>query len=140
MKNKTFLLLSCLFLASFFGCGSKGRVVGDIAGDVAGKTATFTVGGTISNLAGTVVLQNNAKDDLTVSADGEFEFNKTLQKGSLYNVTVKTQPTGRTCIVSSGSGTIGSSNVDNVDIKCGAFYGIPDETPLTVTGSWGVLQ
>lgn len=34
----------------------------------------YTIGGTISDLSGTLVLQNNNSDDLTVSADGSFTF------------------------------------------------------------------
>ncbi len=100
----------------------------------------LTVKGTISKLAGTVVLQNNGKDDLSISSDGVFEFKMDPTENPSYNITVKNQPAGRTCIVSNGSGAIENPNITDVTIKCGAFYGIEDETPLSSAGSWEVQQ
>ena len=70
-----------------------------------GDVATYTVGGTVSGLSGTVVLQDNGGDDLSVSASGAFTFGTGLTAGSGYNVTVKTNPAGQTCSVANGSGT-----------------------------------
>ncbi len=39
---------------------------------------TYTVGGTISGLTGTVVLENNAGNDLSTSANGAFTFSTAL--------------------------------------------------------------
>ena len=79
---------------------------------------TFTVGGTISGLTGTVVLQNNGGNDLSRSGNGPFTFSPALSSGSAYAVTVLTQPDGQTCTVSNGSGTIGASNVNNISVTC----------------------
>ena len=62
-----------------------------------GDVATHQVGGTVSGLSGTVVLQDNGGDDLSVSASGAFTFATALAAGSAYNVTVKTNPAGQTC-------------------------------------------
>ena len=78
------------------------------------------VGGTVSGLSGTVVLQDNGGDDLSVSASGAFTFATGLSAGSGYNVTVKTNPAGQTCSVANGSGTAGSSGVTNVAVTCTA--------------------
>ena len=86
-----------------------------------GDVATYTVGGTVSGLSGTVVLQDNGGDDLSVSAGGAFTFGTGLTAGSGYNVTVKTNPAGQTCSVANGSGTIGSSGVTNVAVTCTAL-------------------
>ncbi len=88
-------------------------------GDVTAP-ATYSVGGTVSGLSGTVVLQDNGGDDLSVSANGAFTFSTGLAAGSAYNVTVKTSPAGQTCSVANGSGTIGSANVTNVAVTCAA--------------------
>jgi hypothetical protein len=82
--------------------------------------ATYTVGGTVSGLAGgaSVTLQNNGVDDLLVSANGGFTFGTALADGSAYAVTVSTQPTGQTCSVSSGGGTLAGANVTTVDVNC----------------------
>jgi len=83
-----------------------------------GDVATYTVGGTVSGLSGTVVLQDNGGDDLSVSASGAFTFGTGLTAGSGYNVTVKTNPAGQTCSVANGSGTTGSSGVTDVAVTC----------------------
>jgi len=80
--------------------------------------STYSVGGTTAGLSGTVTLQNNGSDDLAVNADGPFTFATALGDGSAYAVTVLTQPTGQTCTVSNGSGTISAANVTSVAVNC----------------------
>ena len=46
-----------------------------------GNAASFTVGGTVSGLSGTVVLQDNGGDNLSVSANGSFTFATALPTG-----------------------------------------------------------
>ena len=86
-------------------------------GDVTTLT-TYPIGGTVSGLSGTVVLQDNGGDDLSVSASGPFTFGTALTSGSAYSVTVKTNPAGQTCSVANGSGTVGSAGVTNVAVTC----------------------
>jgi hypothetical protein len=81
-------------------------------------TATYSIGGSVSGLSGSVVLQNNGGGDLTVSTNGPFTFAAQLTGGATYAVTVKTNPSGQTCSVSNGSGTVGSTNVTNVAVTC----------------------
>ena len=57
--------------------------------------STYTVGGTIAGLTGSAVLENNAGNDLSTSTNGAFTFSTPLAQGSAYNVTVKTNPSGR---------------------------------------------
>ena len=64
----------------------------------------YTVGGTVSGLSGTVVLQDNGGDNLSVTANGSFTFATSLASGAAYSVTVKTNPASQTCTVTSGSG------------------------------------
>ncbi len=82
------------------------------------ETTTFSVGGTVSGLSGTLVLQNNGGNDLTISADGQFVFTTKLSNGAAYSVTVSTQPSGQTCTVTNGSGTIAAADVANVAVEC----------------------
>lgn len=79
---------------------------------------TYTVGGTISGLSGTVVLQNNSGDDLSVSSAGSFAFITTLADGASYAVTVLTNPSGQTCSASSGAGNVAGANITNISISC----------------------
>ena len=98
-------------------------VGGGVAGSGTGTT-TYSVGGTVSGLSGTVVLQDNGGDTLNVAANGGFTFATPLASGAAYNVTVATNPTGQTCTVANGSGTVGSANVTNVAVTCGLQAGL----------------
>ncbi len=87
---------------------------------VCGSSTTYTIGGTVSGLnSGTSVkLLDNGTDALTVTANGSFTFATKLLGGATYSVTVSVQPTGETCTVTNGSGTVGTSNVTNVAVAC----------------------
>lgn len=105
--------------------------------DLGGKKedkSNYTVGGTVTGLSGTLVLQNNGGDDRTVTASGAFTFPAALADGSTYSVTVKTQPTGQTCTVTNGTGTISGSNVTNVAVACAASAAAFDFTGTTSPG------
>ncbi|TWG40817.1 hypothetical protein ATF69_0322 [Acidovorax delafieldii] len=107
--------------------------------------ATYTVGGSVSGLAGgAVVLQNNGRDDLSVSSNGGFTFGTALAGGTAYAITVRTQPSGQSCTVRNGTGTVGSANVSSVDVSCAtAALGLPEgdwKQELCVVvrpGTWG---
>jgi hypothetical protein len=105
--------------------------------------ATFTLGGSVSGLAGTVVLQNNGGDDLSVASNGGFTFGTALAGGAAYAVTVRSQPAGQSCSVRNGSGTVASANVASVDVSCGTVVALPEgdwKQELCVTvrpGQWG---
>ena len=78
---------------------------------------TYSIGGTTSGLTGTLVLQNNSGDDLSVTASS-FTFATSLSDSAAYAVTVLTQPSGQTCTVSNSSGTVASANVTSVSVSC----------------------
>ena len=94
---------------------------------------TYAVGGSVSGLSGTVVLQDNGGDDLSVSANGPFTFATKLAGGAAYDVTVKTNPSGQTCSVANGSGTIGSADVSNVAVSCSTEPPPPPRAATTST-------
>ncbi|MFA5248636.1 MAG: choice-of-anchor Q domain-containing protein, partial [Patescibacteria group bacterium] len=79
---------------------------------------TYTVGGTISGLSGTVVIQNNSSDDISTTTSGAFTFSTPLADSASYAVTVLTNPTHQSCAVTNGSGTIDSANVSDITIAC----------------------
>ena len=88
--------------------------------DVTCVPKKFTIGGSVTGLNGTLVLQNNGGDDLTVGASGGFTFNTSATSGSTYSVKVKTQPGGQVCTVASGNGTVTNADVTNVAVSCTA--------------------
>jgi hypothetical protein len=81
----------------------------------------FTIGGTLSGLAGTgLVLANNGGDQFTPTASGAFTFPTAVQSGRPYNVAVQTPPTHplQICRVADGSGVVAESNITSVAISC----------------------
>ncbi len=100
-----------------------------------GAAPTYTLGGTVSGLTGSVVLQNNGGENLTVSSDGSFSFNAALNGSAAYTVTILTQPAGQACSVSNGSGTVSGANVANIAVNCVSFYSVGG----TVSGLVGSL-
>jgi 6-phosphogluconolactonase (cycloisomerase 2 family) len=100
--------------------------------------ATYTVGGTVTGISGSVVLHDNGGDALTISSNGSFTFATPLANGAAYAVAVATQPAGQTCTVSAGSGTVSGANVSSVAVACAASatYSIGG----SVTGLTGTLK
>lgn len=77
------------------------------------------LGGTITGLTTSGLVLKNGSNELTVTAgSSSFLFNSTVADGSVYSVAVKTQPTGKTCSVSSGSGTMVSAGFNSVQVTC----------------------
>jgi N-acetylneuraminic acid mutarotase len=104
------------------GSGTVTASVGNIV--VTCSVGTLSVGGSVSGLAGTgLVLQDNGGDNLTISANGTFQFASLIPSGSAYAVTILTQPSGpaQTCTVTGGSGTT-TANVTNIQIICPAVF------------------
>ena len=112
-----------LTASSLLACGGGGGGSGD-SGNPGGpgpSPATYTVGGSVSGLAGSaLILQNNGGNNLSVSANGAFSFTSPVATGSNYAVTVLTQPAGQTCTVSSGSGTMANAAISSISVACRA--------------------
>jgi 6-phosphogluconolactonase (cycloisomerase 2 family) len=104
--------------------------------------STYTIGGTVTGLTGTgLTLADNGGDILTVPAKAtSFTFATALASGAAYAVTVATQPTGQTCTVSTGSGTVGTSNVTTVAVACTTGTFTVGGTITGLTGTGLVLQ
>lgn len=109
-------------------------------------TETYTIGGTVSGLeeGDTLELQNNTSDDLSLTADGTFTFDTEIEDSSTYAVTVLTQPTGKVCAVSDGTGTA-TANVTNISVVCttatytigGTVEGLLSETSVVLQNNSG---
>ncbi len=85
-------------------------------------TGTFSVGGTVSSLSGTLVLQNNGGDDLTITENGPFTFATELEDLAIYDITVLSQPFDQTCSLITGR--INAADVIDIEIKCFTFTDI----------------
>ena len=80
--------------------------------------STFTLGGTVSGLSGTVVLQRAGGEALSISSNGDFAFPTPVGEGSTYAVSVKTQPASGNCTVAKGSGDVSSASVTSIAVTC----------------------
>ncbi|MEJ8853429.1 beta-propeller fold lactonase family protein [Variovorax robiniae] len=106
------------------------------------STTSFNVSGSVEGLAGGgLVLQNNAGDDIPVSASGQVDFGD-IASGANYAVTVKTQPTNpvQTCTVGKGTGTVNDVAISDVSVVCSTNSYTVGGTVAGLAGSGLVLQ
>ncbi len=111
IRRAALAILVAAGMVAFSGCGGGG---GGGGGSEPAPTGPYAIGGSVSGLAGTVVLQNNDADDLGVTASGPFAF---ATRVTAYAVTVSAQPEGQTCSVANGDGTA-TAAVSNVIVTC----------------------
>jgi hypothetical protein len=131
LKEKVHLIVRFIMLMAavslLAACGGGG------GGDTGG-TQTYTIGGTVSGLTGAgLVLQDNGADDLDVTTNGSFVFAAPVADGSVYVVTVRTQPAGQTCTVNNGAGIVSGASPSNISVVCGAGGGTSSITGYTGT-------
>jgi uncharacterized protein (UPF0179 family) len=109
-------------------------VVGDAGGVVSSSSATaltvtcangvmpatYTVGGSVTGLTGTLQLALNQSNDLLTVNSGatSFAFPVGIPQGTDYRVTVASQPAGQTCIIPNGGTIMESSNVTGITVTC----------------------
>lgn len=130
------LALSSVFLFSFGAHGSS----------VAAATTTpitFTVGGRINGLRGTLLLQLNGGANLTLTSTNAavstpFTFASKLATGATFSVSVKSQPTGQVCTVNNGTGTVGRANVASVTVNCVTQFRI-SSPPIPIEGGEDIV-
>jgi hypothetical protein len=103
---------------SVFARDSVGNTAKAVSVKLTTPSASHSVGGAVSGLSGTVVLQDNGASTLAVSGNGPFAFASLVHDHASYNVTVRTYPTGQRCSVAHGSGTVAGVNVTNVAVSC----------------------
>ena len=118
-------LIFSLFLAA---CGGGG-------GGGGGTATSYTVGGSISGLTGSVVLKNNDADNLTLSTNGPFVFTTALNNNTAYLVSVLTQPAGQGCTVSNDRGTLSGANIVNVAVACAINNGSAPAAPTSLVAT-----
>ena len=133
-----------LLAAAVAVAGCSGLPASSTSNGGSGSGSGFTIGGSVTGLSGTgLVLQDNGKDNLTITKSGPFVFPSGITSGGAYAVTVATQPTNpaQSCAVTGGSGTA-SANVTSVNITC-TTAASNAQIGVTVTGLTGtglVLQ
>ena len=80
---------------------------------------SYSLGGTISGLVSGGLVLANGTDRLTAPAGStSFTMPTAVASTSSYAVTVATQPTGLSCSVQNGTGSIATAPVTNVAVTC----------------------
>jgi hypothetical protein len=107
-------------------------------------TALYSVGGTVSGLTGSGLVLQDSYDDtspdmLPVTGNGGFTFPADLANGAAYYVTVSVQPTGQSCTVTNGSGSVSNANITNVVVSCSAASPQMYSVGGTISGLTGTL-
>lgn len=103
--------------------------VGNATGTIAGANVTNVavtcaalahgLGGTIAGLPSSGLVLSNGADTVAPAAGAlSFTFPTPVAEGGAYAVAVQAQPSGATCSVGSGSGTMGTSDVTAVAVTC----------------------
>ena|SRR5258708_2983352 len=102
----------------------------------------YTVGGSLSGLLAnsSVTLQDNGSDNLTLSNNGGFSFNNTVDSSRNFSVTVLTQPVGQSCTIYHQDGSGYGPADANVNVVCtphshtlgGILNGLAPGTTITL--------
>jgi uncharacterized delta-60 repeat protein len=81
--------------------------------------ATFTIGGTVSGLAGSGLVLSASGSSIS-PGNGPFSMPIPLRDGTTYNLRVTQQPSKplQVCTVTRGSGTIHNANVTDIAVDC----------------------
>jgi hypothetical protein len=108
------------------------------------STPQYTVTVNVSGFAPgpTLVLQLNGISQLAITGNGSATFSTLLGTGENYVVTVHSQPAPpptQTCTIANGSGTIGTTNITNVNVTCTTTYSV-GVSVLGLAGSGLVVQ
>lgn len=112
--NLALLIAVCLTLSA---CGGSNSTNTALVTTAPITQTLYTIGGKVTGLTGTLVLQNNAGDNLSLSANGAFTFATALTSSSNYNVSVLTQPNAQTCTVKKSRGSV-SAAVTTIAVNC----------------------
>ncbi|MCP5497206.1 MAG: Ig-like domain-containing protein [Leptospiraceae bacterium] len=100
---------------------SSGTITTDLGNvDISCTTNFYSVKVNVTGLnAGTMFLQNNGGDNLSISSNGISSFATPVLSGSSYNVTIYSQAAEHNCSVSSPIGTMSGSDV-TLTVNCTA--------------------
>ncbi|MBB6096206.1 hypothetical protein HNQ60_005128 [Povalibacter uvarum] len=140
--------LSCTFAAAtgVFPESAAGGVL-DI-GTIACAAQPFDIRGTVAGLGNTTgLVLDSAGEQLAIAANATtFAFTQGVTFGSAWSVTVSSQPAGRTCAVSNGSGTVPAHDITDVAVTCsvntysvgGSISGLGSATGLQIANHGSV--
>ena len=133
--RKAFSAFSALGAAALLAaCGGGGGSSGSQSFPVSVKVTGLT--------SGTLTLQDNGSDSVTVYGNTTSTFGTQIAAGTLYDVTVSQQPPGQNCVVLSGAGAA-NGNV-SVNVVCSpstsnAWTWMAGSQTASLVGSYGTV-
>jgi hypothetical protein len=97
---------------------------------------TYTIGGVVIGLnsSSTVTIAYGASTALSATTDGPFTLPTMVQAGTAYTVAVGTSPSGQTCGVQNGAGTV-EGNVTDLFVYC-----TDNVTAATLNGTYDLAS
>jgi len=98
----------------------------------------FTISVNVTGLRGTLVIQDDKADTLNFTTNNMQAFGTSYVSGSTYSVSVKTQPAGQNCTLSSNANGTITSNVTVTATCSNSSSGLT--VSVTVTGLSGTVQ
>ena len=123
---------SGLLLAALAGCGGHGSS----SGGEAPPPPAFVISGTVSHLNTAGLSLMDGGETITVAAGATtFAFKTPVANGTAYAVSVASQPAGRTCAVTNGSGTISGAEVASIGVACSTVIAAPSAVGVVPFGS-----
>ncbi|MCS6985282.1 MAG: FG-GAP repeat protein [Leptospiraceae bacterium] len=82
------------------------------------KEPLYEIGGEVLGSEGTVELELNSEETLSVEGSRRFVFRRKLPRLASYEVVLKTNPAGQVCMVENASGVVGKAAVKNITVRC----------------------
>lgn len=134
---------SCTFQNSGGGEGTMEEE--DVLGLAIKCENIYTLGGTVNGLKAnetvTLALRKNSEtsspiENPELTENAKYQFDTPFKQGDTYSVVIPSggQPATQSCTVANQSGSVGTSNVDNIDVNCVDTYAVEvDVSNLTNT-------
>lgn len=124
--------LSCVALLAACGGGGGGSsssnaetpssgasIPGSSASSPTTSPTTYRLGGTIQGLTSSGLSLSDGTDTLSIQpTQAQFSFPSLLSVGTVFSVTITSQPTGQTCTVSPASSGISSASPSALTVSC----------------------
>ena len=109
LKNIFIESLLIFFLLSCGGLSSPGQP----------PAPSYSIGGTINGMDNirSIGLSLDS-ENLSVSQNGSFFFNRQLGEGDAYEVDIEREPARQDCTIANEAGVVGQNNVNGIEINC----------------------
>jgi hypothetical protein len=97
---------------------ASGTIVEPVRDVTVALTPGYQVSGTVRGLEGTLVLELNQGERVTLGEPGRFTFQTLLRDGEGYDVRFVTTPGEQRCSIVGGAGTVAGADVTGVAVDC----------------------